>query len=192
MVAWWEEMNPLTPYVIWIKLAAGVAAVATIAAGTWWITANHYQLKIDDLKLLQQSAIIIAQDEASHRQAAADKITHDADVANAEAHQKIKTIPITQQVPVYVTRETDDRFPLPCGFVRLHNAYAANADPATVSLPAGKSDADRCEVTASAAVTIIGANYGLALGWKADAEAWVKWYAEQAANWNKPAEKPAP
>jgi hypothetical protein len=45
------------------------------------------------------------------------------------AHQQIKTIPITQQVPVYVTRETDDRFPLPCGFVRLHNAYAGNTSP---------------------------------------------------------------
>jgi hypothetical protein len=179
-------MNPLAPYLIWIKLAAGVAAAAVFGAGIWWTTATYYRLQIADGEKLQQAKIIIAQDEAAHRQAAADKITHDADVANAVAHQQIKTIPITQQVPVYVTRETDDRFPLPCGFVRLHNAYAGNTSPAAVPLPAGATDADKCAVTASAAVAIIGANYGLALGWKSDLEAWVKWYAEQVANWNKP------
>lgn len=181
-------MNPLAPYMIWIKLAGAAIAVLAIAGGSWWVTATYYQLKISDNARLQQAQIIIAQDEASHKQAEADKITHDRDVANAEAHQKIRTVPITQEVPIYVTRETDDRFPLPCGFVRMHNAYASNLGPAAISLPAGKSDADKCDVTASAAVSIIGANYGLALGWKADAETWVNWYADQAANWNKPPE----
>lgn len=181
-------MNPLSPYMMWIKLAGVALAAAALAGGVWWMTSTYYDLKITDMKLAQSQAVVIAQDQAAHTQAAADKITHDRDVANAEAHQKIKTVPITQEVPIYVTRETDDRFPLPCGFVRLHNAYASNSAAASISLPAGKSDADKCDVTASAAVAIIGANYGLALGWKADLETWVKWYADQAANWNKPPE----
>jgi hypothetical protein len=186
-------MTPLSPYMIWIKIGLAVFGCALISFVTWYVVSDHYELKIADMVKLQQAQIIIKQDEAAHKQAAADKITRDEDVANAQAHQQIKTVYITQKVPTYVSAETDSRFPLSCGFVRLHDAYAANVDPAAVSLPAGLADTDKCPVAPSVAAAIIGDNYGLALGWRADLQAWQRWYDRQAALWNDALkEKPKP
>lgn len=182
-------MNPLAPYMIWIKLAGAAIAAAAIVATSWWVTSNYYDLKIADMKALQQQAVIIAQDEARHLQTAADKITSDLIAANLEARnqQLQNTITNLQRTASYVTPETDARFPLPCGFVRLHNAAVAGAvDPATIPLPAGATDGGQCDVKASAAIGVIQDNYGLALGWKAERDSWWDWYARQAANWNKP------
>ena len=166
-------------------IAAGFAAVLA-GAGTGWIVHRVDHAAYVDLQLKDANAIKQAMAQAAVQQAAADKITHDTDVANAAAHQQVVTQiqHIIQKVPVYVTAKTDTAFPLPCGFVRLHDAAASATDPAAVPIPSGKSDADKCDVTASYAASIIAGNYGLALGWKADAVAWNDWYAKQAANWN--------
>lgn len=183
-------MNPLSPYTVWIKLAGAAIAVLAIAGASWWITSNYYDLKITDMKLAQSQAVIIAQDEAAHKQAEADKITADLNAASLEARnrQLRNVIANLQRIPAYVTPETDALFPLPCGFVRLHNAAAVAADPAAIPLPAGATDGGKCDVKASAAIGIISDNYGLALGWKAERDSWWDWYAKQAANWNKPLE----
>lgn len=179
-------MNPLSPYLIWIKIGAAVLGGLLIATAAWWVTATYYRLKITDMKLIQSQAVVIAQDKAAHQQEAADEITRKQDVANAEAKQKIvyRTQTLIQKVPEYVTPQTDARFPLPCGFIRLHDAAANGLDVAAVPLPAGKSDADECPVAASTAASIIVGNYGLALGWKADANTWRSWYDQQKTNWD--------
>lgn len=180
-------MTPLAPYMIWIKLAGAALAAVAIAATCWWVTSNYYDLKIADMKMLQQQAVIIAQDQAAHKQADADKITADQNATASERRQQQlqQVIANLRKVPQYVTPETDKRFPLPCGFVRLHDAGANGIEAAAVSLPAGKTDGDECPVTPSAAASIIQSNYGLALGWKAEVDGWWNWYAKQAANWNK-------
>lgn len=152
-----------------------------------WLEGTIKDHKILTMQRDAANAVVKAQADAIIKQAAADKITHDRDVANAAAHQQIVTVTqhIIQKVPVYVTAQTDNMFPLPCGFIRLHDAAAAGSDPSTISIPAGKSDADKCDVTASNAASIIAGNYGLALGWRADAQTWEKWYADQAAKWNE-------
>jgi hypothetical protein len=179
-------MPDLNPYAIYFKIAGAVLLVLAIAFGVHWVDANYYGLKISEMEKQQALAITIAQDKAAHQQEAADKITHDLDVKNAEDHQKIvyRTQTLIQQVPQYVTPETDARFPLPCGFIRLHNAAAGGVDAAAVALPAGKSDGDKCDVAASTAASIIAGNYGLALGWKADSLNWQKWYDQQKTNWD--------
>lgn len=179
-------MNPLTPYLIWIKIAGAAVAAAAIAFGAWYVTSDHYELKIADMKIIQQKDIIIAQGRAADQQEAADKITHDIDVAAAEARQKIvyRTQTLIQKVPEYVTPETDARFPLPCGFIRLHDAAARGVDAASISLPAGKSDRDECGVATSTASSIIVGNYGLALGWKNDLINWQLWYDQQKTKWD--------
>lgn len=178
-------MNPLAPYMAAIKLGAAALAAVAIAAGSWWMTATYYQLKISEYEKLQQAQIIIAQDEAAHRQAAADKITADENTTAAERRQLQlqQVIANLRKVPQYVTPETDKRFPLPCGFVRLHDAAALGIEAGAVSLPAGKTDGDECPVTPSAAASIVQSNYGLALGWKAEVDGWWSWYVRQAANW---------
>lgn len=179
-------MNPLSPYLIWFKIGGAVLAVLAIVACTHWIDANYYGLKISEMEKQHALAITIAQDRAAHQQEAADEITRKNDVAAAEARQKIvyRTQTLIQKVPEYVTHETDLRFPLPCGFVRLHNAAAGGVDAAAVPLPAGKADGDKCDVAASTAAGIIVGNYGLALSWKAERDGWWAWYDQQKANWD--------
>lgn len=184
-------MNPLAPYMIWIKLAGTALVAVAIAGASWWVTSNYYDLKIADMKALHQAGIIIAQDAAAHKQADADKITSGVIAASLEARNGVLQgiIDNLRRTPIYVSPETDARFPLPCGFVRLHNAaVAGGADPSTIPLPAGATDASQCDVKASAAIGIIQDNYALALGWKAERDSWWDWYAQQAANWNKPPE----
>lgn len=177
----------LNPYMLWIKLGGiALALAASFGAGM------RLEGTIKDKTLLtmqrdQVKAAAISQALALKQQAAADKITHDTDVANAESHQKIVTVTqhIIQKVPTYVTPEIDKRFPMPCGFIRLHDAAASGVEPEKISLPTGLSDPDICPVTASAASAIIAGNYALALGWRADLISWEHWYADQAAEWDK-------
>lgn len=170
----------------WLKAAILGGCLLIGAAGGWYATRVYYTREIAQTALAQQKAIVKASNDASAAQASADKITHDRDVANAAAQQKIRTVTntITREVPVYVTAKTDAAFPLPCGFIRLHDAAAAGVEPAAISIPAGKSDGDGCDVAASAAATIIAQNYGLALGWQADLRAWAGWYTDQKANYD--------
>jgi hypothetical protein len=168
----------------WQGLLAS-AAVGALLAG--YITYRVEESAVLRLQVAGQEAIIKAQNSAKAEQAQADKITHDNDVLNALAHQKIvtNTVHILQKVPVYVSAQTDSAFPLNCGWLRLHDAAASGADPATISLPTGKSDTDICPVAASTAASIIAANYELALGWRQDAITWQSWYDAQAATYNK-------
>jgi hypothetical protein len=177
----------LTPYLMWIKIGAAVLVIGGAFGSGIWLEAK---IKDDTILTMQKNAAnaLAAADAATaKRQAAADQITHDTDVANALAHQKIVTVSqkIIQKVPVYVDQKTDASFPIPCGFAVLHDAAASGSDPSTVPIPAGKSDADICPVTASTAASIIASNYALALGWRQDAIAWENWYAAQSAAWNK-------
>lgn len=171
----------------WLKLGVAVVALGGTFFGGFWLEGKIKDDKILTMQRDAANALSVANALTAKRQAAADQITHDADVANAEAHQKITTVTqtIIRKVPVYVTQKTDAAFPLACGWLRLHDAAAGGSDPATVPLPAGKSDADICPVAASAAASVIAENYALALGWRADAVAWENWYTTQAAAWNK-------
>ncbi len=72
-----------------------------------------------------------------------------------------KTITITKEIPHYVTVETDRLFPLPCGLVRLHDAAALAADPATLDNPSALTDGEACPIKASDLAGVIVGNYGL-------------------------------
>lgn len=66
---------------------------------------------------------------------------------------------LQREIPSYVTPATDRAFPLPRGFVRLHDAAAAGVLPS----PARTTDATASDVTASHAADVIAANYGTCL-----------------------------
>jgi len=63
---------------------------------------------------------------------------------------------IQRETPRYVTPRTDAAFPLPVGFVRLHDAAAAADLPG----PPGPADAQASGVTTSDAAIVIAGNYG--------------------------------
>lgn len=70
-----------------------------------------------------------------------------------------KAITVTQrEIPRYVTPATDALYPLPVGFVRVHDA-AATLVPGVA--PAGAADAQASPVKASDALAIITDNYGI-------------------------------
>jgi hypothetical protein len=66
---------------------------------------------------------------------------------------------LQKEIPSYVTPATDRAFPLPRGFIRLHDAAAAGVLPG----PARDTDATASDVTASEAAGVIAANYGTCL-----------------------------
>lgn len=175
------------PYAVYFKAAAAAVLAGAIAAGAWWVTATYYRLQISNMEKIQAQAIVIAQDRAMHQQKDQDDITA-AVIADASARRQAQlqqTIANLQEVARHVTPETDRLFPMSCGFLRLHDAGARGAAAATVSLPAGKADADRCDVTESVAAAVIQSNYGLALGWKLENETWWSWYEQQKAKWDQ-------
>lgn len=184
---------------IWGYVAAGALAFALGFGGAWKIKDGieaEAQVASDNAAVKSANATAAAvQNEAKRamaHQAEADAITEGVDLSAVQAQTKIitNTVTLTREVPVYVTPQTDNRFPLPCGFIRLHDAAAAGADlaadPAAFPNPAGKSDADACEIAASQAAGIIAANYGLARQWLNEVTAWRQWYTEQSGAWGKP------
>lgn len=97
----------------------------------------------------------------------------------AEHQAQIETVTrtIIREVPVYVTPQIDRDFPLPWGFVRVHDAAALRIDVPAIPLPTGQSDASRSPVTASVAAGTIAENYGRADGNAQqlnDLEAWIR------------------
>lgn len=66
---------------------------------------------------------------------------------------------LQREIPTYVTPATDRAFPLPRGFVRLHDAAATGVLPG----PARDTDATASDVTTSYAADVIVANYGTCL-----------------------------
>ena len=111
--------------------------------------------------------------------AATFKVELDVDTAMTNLNVIHETT--IKKVPVYVTRETDARFPVPCGFVRLHDAAALGADPDTVPNPPGKSDGDACEIASSAVATAVVDNYALANKWREQLIGWQAWAKAQEA-----------
>ena len=133
-----------------------------VAGGS--IYATHHWDEVAYLKL--QQSIVVANEKAITQavvnQKSADAVSYAAEKASIQKQQVIvtQTQTILRKVPVYVTAQTDKSFPLPCGFVRLHDAAASGADPASTPIPAGLADDAACPVKASDAAAIIAENYG--------------------------------
>jgi hypothetical protein len=67
---------------------------------------------------------------------------------------------LIRDIPDHVTPASDLRFPLPVGLVRVHDAAALGLDLSAVPDPAGQPDDAASGVAASAAASVIAANYG--------------------------------
>lgn len=63
---------------------------------------------------------------------------------------------ITKEIPIYVTQKADAACTIPAGFVRIHDAAAANAAP---DAAAGDPDAPATGVTLSAVADTVAGNY---------------------------------
>lgn len=134
-------------YVFTLLLALLAVAGAVLA----W---QHDRIKGLGADLAQaQTQVVIAGFETSAAQADVQVITQYVDRERV-VHQVIHDI--QRETPRYVTPATDASFPLPVGFVRLHDAAAAAALPG----PPGPTDAQASAVAASDAAIVIASNYG--------------------------------
>lgn len=93
------------------------------------------------------------------RQAAASQTIA---VADQRAQDRIRTVTRTliERVPAHVTPATDAGFPVPWGFVRLHDAAAAGDDLSAAAADPGRPDGAPSDVKASEAAAAVVANYG--------------------------------
>lgn len=95
--------------------------------------------------------------EAQDAQISAAAATHDQ-AAQAAIVTRYRTI--IKEIPSVLTPQIDARFPLPVGFVRLHDAAALGLDVSAVPDAAGRPDDAASEVDASRAAAVIVGNYG--------------------------------
>ena len=131
------------------------AALLALLAGAGGVLAWQYRRAQDlsDALVKAQTQVIVAGFETSAAQADVRLITKYVDrerVIRQVIHD------IQREAPRYVTSGTDAAFPLPLGFVRLHDAAAAAVLPG----PPGPADAQASGVAASDAAVVIAGNYG--------------------------------
>lgn len=145
-----------------IKLALGVGAILIAFASGGYTIHKFDVAKLEKVELQYAQAEAKAVQQAKDIQAAQDKVTTDAAVAEAAAQQKIvtNTVTVTQEVTHYVK---DTSTCITFGLLRLFDATVLGIDPAKLSIPAGKSNDACAPVTASALAKSVVGNYGAAL-----------------------------
>jgi hypothetical protein len=130
--------------------AAAAAAIGSFAAG-WQVHSwrdgaaqNH----------AAQAAVKTVQRQAAASQAIA--------VADQRTQDRVRTVTRTliERIPTYVSATTDAHYPLPWGFVRVHDAAAVGDDLSAAAPDAGRPDEAASDVAASEAARIVVANYG--------------------------------
>jgi len=128
--------------------------LALAAAALTW---QHHRLtRLGQDLASAQTLTVVAGFEARAARADIQTITRYVDRVR-EVRQVIHDI--QRETPRYVTPSTDAAYPLPVGFVRLHDAAAAAHLPG----PPGPADAQASGVKASDAALVIADNYGTCL-----------------------------
>lgn len=145
-----------------LLISAAVAAFLS-GAGAWKITHTYDAAKLAKTELGYRTAELQARVEAAAEQAQEDKIVEAAAVAEASRQEAVTvhTLNLIHEVPQYVM-VTKDQPCIPLGFVRLLDASVLGIDPASLPLPAGKSDDACSDVDPTALAKSIIANYGTA------------------------------
>ena len=90
------------------------------------------------------------------------EVSRDAGAAEAKAQDRIRTVyrTLRAEIPAHVALETDRRFALPVGLVRLHDAAARGVELSRVPDPAGKPDGAASDVQPSDLAGAFVDNYG--------------------------------
>lgn len=173
----------LTKLAGWKGYAVTGAACLVVGFGScWWLR--------DQMAAKAALAVSRAETKAAVRVIArvekANTITADIGGKSAVRQTEIRwrTRTIIEKVPEYVTLETDTRFAVPYGFVRLHDAATLGSAPAVPDASAPPNDA-ASPVAFSAVTSTVTDNYGAC---RADQERLTSlqlWIATQAKAWTE-------
>lgn len=151
-----------------LSLLLGVAAVAGGFAAGWKV--HDWRDAASQLHATQ-AAVRTVQRQAATSQAIA--------VGDQRAQDRVRTVTrrLIEKVPVHVTPQIDRAFPLPWGFVRVHDAAVRGDDLSAAPESAAEPDDAASDVAPSRAVTVIAGNYGACRADRqrlTDLQAWVK------------------
>lgn len=167
----------------WKGYALLFALAYALGAHNGWTVRDW---KADSAALKAAEAASKAATKVVARTAEAATITEGVarDVESTRQTVRVETRTIIEKVPVYVTVEADRLYPVPVGFVRLHDAAAAGSS-ATLPDGAGEpADAPSGLAFSAVARTVVG-NYGQCLEWRAQLIGWQDWYGAQKAAWDR-------
>lgn len=164
---------------MWQLILGGAAAIA--------VTGGAYKLGSDS-GWARRDAVALTADLAREKGAhAADLQALASSQRVASEHQlaaeRIRTVyrTIEREIPAHVTAETDARFPVPVGFVRVHDAAALGLPVADVHDPAGRADDAASELASSEAARVIAWNYEACADNAEQVRGWQAWWRWQAA-----------
>jgi hypothetical protein len=151
-----------------LSLLLGVAALGGGFAAGWRV--HDWRDGAGQLHAAQ-AAVRVTQRQAAASEAIA--------VRDQQAEDRVRTVTrrLIERVPVYVTPQTDRDFPLPWGFVRVHDAAIGGDDLSAAAPGAGQPDDAASDVAASEAAAVIAGNYGdcrVDRQRLADLQAWAK------------------
>ena len=154
-----------------------VALIAAALFGFGWLKgAGHVQAEWD-AEVVKQS-LTAARVEKAQAQATAKVVTKYVDRVKI-VRQAGETI--IKEVPVYVSAQADAACVLPRGFVRLHDAAAANEIPG----PAGSADAAPAGIALSTVAATVADNYERCHENSAALTALQEWIRKQEAATNE-------
>jgi len=158
-----------------LKPLALLLAALLIAALAVIVWQRHRSVDLISRLADAQAKQLAAQFEASAARLDVKVITQYVDRVRV-IHDTTQTL--QREIPSYVTPATDRAFPLPWGFVRLHDAAASGLS----TLPAaGPTDAAASDVAASTAAGVIVTNYGICHETVAQLSALQDWVRERNA-----------
>ncbi|MBJ7446868.1 MAG: hypothetical protein JHC81_04975 [Brevundimonas sp.] len=163
-----------------LVLAIGIALGT---GGTWkvrdWMAAEA-ALKVAKSDLRAARIVV-------DRTQGAAQITQDVSATVDQRQAQTRTVyrTITERIPVYVPPEIDRAYPVPYGFVRLHDAAAVGAAPALPDGTGQPDDAPSGVALSAVAGTVID-NYGQCYAWRDQLIGWQDWYRQQQAAWEAP------
>lgn len=172
-----------------LKSPLGQRVAGVLAAVGMLLAVDHYGYIRGSRHVRDQwdAAIELAKAQAKAKETKAAAISDKTQAATTKEQVRIRTVTrtILERVPIYVTPDTDRRFPLPLGLVRVHDA-AARGDLTEVSGAPASDDGQASAITASAAGSTIAQNYGSCRADQSRLEALQDWVTQQRILFNGP------
>ncbi len=162
---------------MWQLIAGGLAAIA-VAGGAYKLGSDSGWARRDAAAL----GADLAREKGAHlADLQAVEASQAVDREHEAAAQSIRTVyrTIEREIPAHVSVETDGRFPLPVGFVRVHDAAALGVPVADLLDPAGRPDGAASELAASEAARTIAWNYEACADNSERLRAWQAWWNGQ-------------
>lgn len=135
-----------------------LALLATIAGGAAYQQSRIASARAEAEQARQQLRAAQAERDAAREELDAARRNVRVVTQYVDRVQKVYVAgaTITKEVPVHVTAKADAACTVPAGFVRLHDAAAANVPP---DAAAGDPDAPAAGVTLSAVAETVAGNY---------------------------------